>query len=830
MHPPLSFKGNQFQYRTPDGSYNNVLYPQLGKAGLPYAKTIQPKRAFHGARPDPGDLFDLLMARNNPQESKTGINSLLLYQATIVIHDIFRTDDFDTDISKTSSYLDLAPLYGSSQEEQDYVRTMKNGLLKPDTFAEDRLQDQPPGVCIFIIMYNRFHNYVAEQLLEINENGRFTLPRRYQELKHMTEDERKRIFAGQDRLKDKDGKDTKFSKEELEFTEALRKQDNDLFQTARLITCGMYAQIAIHDYLRCLMRMHEHNTPWTLDPRMPYPEENNSRGLQRGEGNMVSCEFNLLYRFHSPLSERDRIWSEEAFEGLLNIPLPGTDPKKYEPYVVPDSVDVSEEEIASGKRITVSRLKAGDVPVPKFTALLRGLKEYIKSDAKKAEKKGPYYPKGLDRVGGGHGGFRFERDPKTHKFDDAQLAAEMVRCMEDPILHFGARHTPKVLKQIEILGILQARKWEVAGLNEFREFFGMSRHKTFEDINTDPEIQDALRDIYEDPDQVELYPGIYCEGDGHNLDPEERMPNNVPSALWRGIFSDAVTLVRSDRFYTIDWNAQSLTAWGMNEVVSNPKVNKGSLFHRLFQRAFPGYFSYNSLHMWEPFYTPMKNAILAQEQGYIDQLDLSGLEWIEKERYHEWDIADKQPVDAKLSKTVNFKKEAKLDNRGVPTRMLRRKLERTEAFKSEWPQWRGGEKATLASNPITVNDYKDIKDKILAGDKSYDWVNPAILEVNDIPAGPLRDILTNKWREWPGVIKIINDYLKQQGNDKENDTFLAYFSGLSKDIRLREERPFQYLPGQAPLEGDKKRVIGKTREDREKENALKIKQLDVVRE
>ena len=32
----------------------------------------------------------------------------------------------------------------------------KLGLLKPDTFAEDRLLRQPPGVCIMLVMYNRY--------------------------------------------------------------------------------------------------------------------------------------------------------------------------------------------------------------------------------------------------------------------------------------------------------------------------------------------------------------------------------------------------------------------------------------------------------------------------------------------------------------------------------------------------------------------------------------------------------------------------------------------------------------------------------------------------
>jgi linoleate 10R-lipoxygenase len=56
------------------------------------------------------------------------------------------------------------------------VRTMTNGLLKKDCFAETRLLLQPPGVNALLIMYNRFHNHVAKQLLEINENGRFGNP------------------------------------------------------------------------------------------------------------------------------------------------------------------------------------------------------------------------------------------------------------------------------------------------------------------------------------------------------------------------------------------------------------------------------------------------------------------------------------------------------------------------------------------------------------------------------------------------------------------------------------------------------------------------------
>lgn len=78
---------------------------------------------------------------------------------------------------------------------------MERGLLKPDTFHERRLLGQPPGVNVMLVMYSRFHNYVADVLLKINENGRFTLA------PATTPEEKQKAQA---------------------------KQDNDLFQTSRL--------------------------------------------------------------------------------------------------------------------------------------------------------------------------------------------------------------------------------------------------------------------------------------------------------------------------------------------------------------------------------------------------------------------------------------------------------------------------------------------------------------------------------------------------------------------------------------------------------------------
>jgi hypothetical protein len=271
LHPPLTYLGDAFQYRQADGKFNSALHPHLGQAGAPYAKTVPSKTHPLGALPDAGDLFDRLMARDGEgRVSKSGLSSMLIYHATIIIHDIFRTNDSDKNISDTSSYLDLSPLYGFTEEMQRKVRDdkYKLGLLKPDTFAEDRLLRQPPGVCIMLVMYNRYHNYAATQLRRINENGRFSVPAQYSgaklaaAAKNLAENKdetlknavetynkgwKKYMASGHESkeyeqathtlqaILDKDVKDkTKLENFNNAYDAAWNKLDDDLFNTARL--------------------------------------------------------------------------------------------------------------------------------------------------------------------------------------------------------------------------------------------------------------------------------------------------------------------------------------------------------------------------------------------------------------------------------------------------------------------------------------------------------------------------------------------------------------------------------------------------------------------
>lgn len=89
----------------------------------------------------------------------------------------------------------------------------------------------------------------------------------------------------------------------------------------------------------------------------------------------------------------------------------------------------------------------------------------------------------------------------------------------------------------------------MASLNEFRDSFGLKRHKTMEDLHPDPEIADLLRKLYDHPDMVELYPGLFLEDGKPPMNPG--CGGCPPYTVGRAVFSDTITLVRSDRFYTI---------------------------------------------------------------------------------------------------------------------------------------------------------------------------------------------------------------------------------------------------------------------------------------
>lgn len=184
--------GVPYAFRSADGSGYSTLYPDMGAARQPYARTVPPTTpASRQALPDAGMVFDALLARrptkSRPPSSSAlpssspdavpghttlpptdsdgfarhpgGISSLFFAFADLVIHDLFNTSHMDWTVNNVSSYLDLSPLYGSSKEQNDSVRRCDgSGRLWEDVFADSRLLLMPPNVCALLVLFCRNHN------------------------------------------------------------------------------------------------------------------------------------------------------------------------------------------------------------------------------------------------------------------------------------------------------------------------------------------------------------------------------------------------------------------------------------------------------------------------------------------------------------------------------------------------------------------------------------------------------------------------------------------------------------------------------------------------
>lgn len=539
-HPVLNYVGDKYIYRSADGSNNNPLYPHLGAAGTTYARSVRPTIMPPGALPDPGLIYDTVMRRSSQGYRKhpNNVSSILWYWATIIIHDLFWTDFRDMSKSMTSSYLDLSPLYGSNQDMQNSIRTFQDGKLKPDSYADKRLQGMPPGVSVLLIMFNRFHNHVAVHLAAINEGGRFTPPPGPR--------------PGLTNPLPSSGESEEADAAERQSEAAWKKYDEDLFQTARLITSGLYINITLVDYVRNIVNLNRCDTTWTLDPRQEMGRDaGTSAGAASGTGNVVSAEFNLCYRWHSCISEKDDKWIQSLYSNLFGKS---------------NITDITTQDMVMG-----------------FS---------------KFEKSIPDDP--------AHRTFNnYQRNPETGRFNDDDLVDCITTSIEDCAGAFGARNVPLSMKPVEILGILQGRRWKVAGLNEFRKHFGLKPYDTFEELNSDPEVAGCLRYLYEHPDFVELYPGIVAE------EAKEPMVPGVGIAptytISRVVLSDAVCLVRGDRYYTTDYSPRALTNWGYQEVQYDLNINHGCCFYKLFLRAFPNHFKNNSVYAHYPMVIPSEN-------------------------------------------------------------------------------------------------------------------------------------------------------------------------------------------------------------------------------
>ncbi|KAI0819154.1 linoleate diol synthase [Trametes gibbosa] len=511
-HPPATSIGPQYAYRSADGAGNNPQMPDLGKAGMPYARSVQQTHPLpRNEMPDAGLVFDTLLRREKFVPHPAGLSSMMFSFAALVIHTVFRTSHEKVHINETSSYVDLSPLYGHNEEALNKIRVFDGrGLLKPDTFAEDRLLLLPPAVCVLLVLFNRNHNFIARKLLELNERGTYT--------------------------------------PDPENADATKRaaQEEDLFQTARLVNCAWFASAVFSDYLHAILGLVREGSSWSLDPFEEIRNADHSL-FERGRGNVCSVEFNCLYRWHATTSEADEKWVEQLSSQLF----PGR---------------------------TVESVTIDD----------------FKKAAKTMQAKEP------DVSHWTFGGL--QRDTETNTFDDGKLADILKNATEHPAGAFKARGTPYVMRLHEIMGIEQNRQWGVCSLNDFRKFLGLKTYTSFIEWNSDPTIANAAEKLYGHIDRLELYVGLQAE----EAKPVVEGAGLCPSyTISRAILSDAIALTRGDRFFTADYTPFNMTCWGFADCQRDPLgPGNGSILGRLLLRTLPEHYTGDSTYTWFPLMTP----------------------------------------------------------------------------------------------------------------------------------------------------------------------------------------------------------------------------------
>ncbi|OCH92406.1 heme peroxidase [Obba rivulosa] len=284
--PVLSPTGNasknvHYAFRSADGRDYNPFMPTFGMAGSPYARSVPSANPMPQAHlPDPGLIFDTLLKRNEFIPHPGGISNLFFAFADLVVHSCFNTNRTDWAINNTSSYLDLSPLYGNNDKQVNSVRVKDGyGKMFEDTFADSRILMMPPSVCSLLILFCRNHNFVAQKIYEINENGTYKDPA-------TLDDSEKPV------------------------------QDDEIFHRARLVNSSYFVQVILGDYVGAILGLDRDGSAWRLKPLEPVREPHHEF-LPLGHGNAVSIEFNLLYRWHATTSLQDEQWTQQAFKKLF---------------------------------------------------------------------------------------------------------------------------------------------------------------------------------------------------------------------------------------------------------------------------------------------------------------------------------------------------------------------------------------------------------------------------------------------------------------------------------------------------------------------------------
>ncbi len=159
-----------------------------------------------------------------------------------------------------------------------------------------------------------------------------------------------------------------------------------------------------------------------------------------GQGNVVSIEFNLLYRWHATLSQPDTEWTTRSFSHAF----PGKDISKVSWFY-----ELRSSLIFARRSQSKNLMKQLRVGYPIHPRLPNGNLEGENVQLAVLHARLTWY--------------RLKRD-KSNRFKDEDLANILHNATEAPAAAFKARGIPESLRVIEILGIEQSRAWRACSV------------------------------------------------------------------------------------------------------------------------------------------------------------------------------------------------------------------------------------------------------------------------------------------------------------------------------------------------------------------------------